>query len=268
MISFIKAILISVLALLGIGTLMFYLFQRQLIYFPDRSEPAFAPAKALGFEQVTLRTQDGLALNAWYHPATENHPTLIHFHGNAGNIGVRLYLAKYLVKMGYGILLFDYRGYGGNDGRPSEHGFYQDGESAVAFLKSKQLPENKMVFIGESIGSGVAVEIAKRHDGCSLILQSPFKSLPAIVRHHHPWLLIPPADRFNSIAKIADISTPVLILHGDLDTIVPFSHAEALYEKAKGPKQMIKYPYGNHVNLWTQDFFTQIDRFLQTHCMK
>lgn len=242
------------------------MFQRQLIFFPDRSSPAFAPAKALGFEQVSIQTKDGLQLNAWYHPAGKGYTTVVHFHGNAGNIGVRLYLAKHLTDMGYGIFLVDYRGYGGNSGSPSEQGFYLDAEAALAFLKARQISKEKLVIFGESIGTGVAVEMAKRQIACSLILQSPFRSLPALVRYHHPWLLVPPSDKFNSIAKIGEITTPLLIIHGNNDNIVPFDHAEALYERAAGPKQLISYPNGTHLNLWTPDFFTQIDRFIQKHC--
>ncbi|WP_367606145.1 alpha/beta hydrolase [Legionella sp. W05-934-2] len=266
MITIIKSFIITIIALFTLGTLFYYLFQRQLIYFPDRNRPLFAPAKALGFDQVTLQTQDNLTLNAWYHPAKANYPTIVHFHGNAGNIGVRLYLAQQLNRLGYGMLLVDYRGYGGNPGSPSEKGLYLDGEAAMAFLASKQIPQIKQVIFGESLGTGIAIEMAKRHTVCSLILQSPFLSLPAIARYHYPWLVIPPRDKFDSASKISTVATPLLVIHGNKDTIVPFEQGKSLFDKAQGPKQLVSYPFGTHLNLWTPDFFSQIDQFLQAHC--
>lgn len=203
-----------------------FLAQRALIY-PAPHGPGGRPA---GFAPVTYETADGLALTAGYRPAQAGRPTILYFHGNGADWQSSAVATGRLVPQGYGVLAAEYRGYRGNPGRPSEHGLYADGRAALAFLRRRGVEPSAVVIVGNSIGSGVAVQMAREHPVGALVLVSPFASLSQVVAEQFPWL--PTAlllrDRFENIDKIGAIDAPVLILHGDADRLIPPAHARAL----------------------------------------
>lgn len=223
---------------------------------------------AQGMEDVELVTSDGLHLNAWYQKAPPGKPTILYLHGNAGHIGFRMPLVSGFLNAGYGVLLLEYRGYGGNPGSPSELGLYHDGEAAMAFLLNKGVPSEAVVLYGESLGSGVATKLAEQTRVCAVILQSPYTSITQVARFHYPWILLPPWDKFDSLSRIDRINAPLLILHGRLDRLVPFEQAQVLYKKAKEPKKLIEFADKDHNNLWDKDFFAQLMQFIHFHCPK
>jgi len=153
--------------------LLMYLFQRQLIYFPSQKVPQLNDYQANDMRVITLHTQDGLVLNSWYKPAKTGQPTLLYLHGNAGHIGDRMTLARQFMNAGLGMLLLEYRGYGGNKGRPSEKGLYEDGRAGMRFLHQQGIKSEKIALYGESLGSGVATKLAVENKICAVVLQSP-----------------------------------------------------------------------------------------------
>jgi fermentation-respiration switch protein FrsA (DUF1100 family) len=230
---------------------------RSLIYFPSPGPVELPPGEAFrDLREVRFHAADGVALEAWHWPAparASGAETLVIFHGNAGHRGHRLEWLARLRETGRAIFIIDYRGYGGSAGSPSEEGLYADAEGAVAWLEEHGA--GPLVYVGESIGTGVAVELARRRPPRALVLQSPFTSLGDVARFHYPYL---PArlllcDRFDSIAKIEAIRCPLLVIHGERDSIIPVDHGRAIHERAGGPKEWFEIPGADHNDaLWLE----------------
>ncbi|MDP6174723.1 MAG: alpha/beta hydrolase [Rhodospirillales bacterium] len=222
---------------------LLYLFQRTLIYLPDQTRPSPAAAGVPEMEAVTLATNDGLELLAWWRPpARPGAPVVVFFHGNGGHIGYRGHKIRPYLDQGWGVLLTTWRGYSGNPGRPSDSGLLQDGRAALAFVKARGVDPGQWVLYGESLGSGVAVAMAVEdaNQGTipgALVLESPFSSLADVAAGHYPLfpvrLLL--RDRFPSLEALARNRAPVLVVHGEKDRIVPVSHGRRMVDAA-GPK--------------------------------
>ena len=228
-------------------------FQRSLTYFPDRTRPAPADSGVPELAPVTLETEDDLALLAWHAPPrADGAPSLIYFHGNAGHIGMRGFKvrAAYL-NAGLGVLLTTYRGYSGNAGTPTEDGLYADGRAARAFLRARGCGDTRQILYGESLGTGVAVHLAREAAPAALVLEAPFSSIADIASGRFPLLplglLI--ADRYDSAAKIGKVAAPVLIVHGERDRTIPVRLARRLFKRAREPKEGVFIPEADHADL-------------------
>ncbi|MDI9819516.1 MULTISPECIES: alpha/beta hydrolase [unclassified Legionella] len=217
-------------------------------------------------EQIIIPTLDGLKLHSWYKPAAANKPTILYLHGNAGHIGYRMPLAREFITAGFGVLLLEYRGYGGNQGQPSEKGLYLDGRAAMQYLQQQGIVPSRTVLYGESLGTGVAIYLANLTPVCAVVLQSPYTSMASVARYHYPWVFIAPWDKFDSLSLIADIHSPLLLLHGINDRIIPYNQSVTLLARANEPKELIGFPHRGHNDLWSKDFADKILEFLNTHC--
>jgi len=218
---------LAVLALAYLAALGgLYVAQAHLIY--PAPQQQHAPIE--GFAAVTLQTADDLALTAHWRASDGGRPTVVFFHGNGGSLAGAARETTGFAQAGYGVLLVEYRGYGGNPGDPSEAGFYRDGRAAMAFLAAQGIAPARTVVIGNSIGSGTATEMAKAFRPAALILTSPFTSLGNVVRERMPVVPVDLLlrDQFDNRAKIAALTMPVLVLHGTADRVVPFAHGKAL----------------------------------------
>lgn len=248
-----------------------YVFQRSLQYHPDETAPYHPSRYGLkDVQTVQFTTSDNLVLNSWYIPAAaEDNPTILLFHGNAGNIGNRAIKAKFYHDSGIGILLVGYRGYGGNAGKPTEQGFYRDGHAAYKFLhETKQIPANKIVIYGESLGSGVATEMMTHYDAAALVLEGAFISAASVAKYVYPFVPVDLLlkDRFDNIQKINDINGPLLMLHGSEDDVLPYWQGADLYNAAPSPKAFVRVEGGGHVDLYDFDITGEsILRFLKEH---
>jgi fermentation-respiration switch protein FrsA (DUF1100 family) len=263
----IKQILVSSSLIFIVLMLLMYLLQRHLIYIPARQVIKLQDYQANDMQSVLLHTKDGLVLNAWYKPAMKQQATVLYFHGNAGHIGYRMPLIRQFINAGLGILLVEYRGYGGNPGSPTEHGLYEDGRAGAQFLQLQGVPSQRWVLYGESLGTGVATQLASEYSVCAVVLQSPFTSMVALARYHYPWLIVKPWDRFDSLARIKTIHASLLILHGKRDQLVPYQQGVTLFERAREPKNMLSFTQGDHNNLWGyQEFSEEVINFIQTAC--
>ncbi len=213
---------------------------------PMLNDPVLLPKR----EIVCLTTADGLNLRSWYFRAAKaDMPTVLFFHGNAGDIGNHLPFAKFLIEAGYGLLALEYRGYGGNPGKPREAGLIEDGQAALAFLKAQGIPESSVVLYGESLGTGVAVALAAEHSVRALILRSPYTSIAAVAAIQLPfiparWLV---HDRFDSLSKIGRNKAPLFIFHGFDDTLIPIEMGHELFDAASEPKTWLSiYNHGHN----------------------
>jgi uncharacterized protein len=261
-----KQFLIIFSICLVVSALLFYLFQRNLIYFPVKEKPNLDGFGASDMSEVTINTKDNVNLTSWYKPAKNNQPTILFLHGNAGHIGYRMPWIRRFLNDGYGVFILEYRGYGGNEGSPSEEGLYEDGRTALRYLYSRAIRPNKVVLYGESLGTAVATQLATESEVCAVILQSPFTSMSRMARHHYPWIFLKPWDKFDSLRKINKISVPLLIAHGYKDKVVPFSEGELIFNQANEPKKMIRFDKGHHNNLWGDYFYREINNFININC--
>lgn len=198
--------------------------QRQLIYLPSARAPS--PPTHLEVEEVTVPTADGLDLAAWYLAPDDDPPvaTVLVLPGNAGDRSMRLPLAQGLAARGHAVVLLDYRGYGGNPGRPSEPGLARDARAAREQLLARPgLDADRLVYLGESIGTGVAAGLTREHPPAALVLRSPFPELAEVAQAHYPFLPVRTLlrDRFEVLDDLADYAGPLLVVAGGQDTIVP-----------------------------------------------
>jgi uncharacterized protein len=207
-------------------------FQRQLIYLPDSSVPEQPGAPV---ESVQLTTDDGLELEAWLVPAEgQRHSTVLAAPGNAGNRALRLPLAEGLAERGHEVLLLEYRGYGGNPGRPHEDGLVEDARTARQWLVEEHgRSPDRLVHLGESIGTGVATALAAEHPPAAVALRSPFPELADVAATHYPFLPVRTLlrERFPSRAHLQAAGVPTLVVAGGQDSIVPTALSRELAEK-------------------------------------
>lgn len=244
------ALLTPLLLLAGLVVLL-WATQRSLMYFPLA---ALASPDEVGLphaEAIEIPTDDGLVLHGWFvqSRAVLARFTVIVFNGNGGNRTFRAPLAAALHEQNLAVLLFDYRGYGGNGGSPTEDGLAADARAARAYLLRRPgVDPQHLVYFGESLGSAVAVTLAFEHPPAALVLRSPFTSMTDVGSHHYPllpvrWLL---RDRYQSIDRIPHVRSPVLVIAGGQDRIVPIEFSQRLYEAASSPKKFVVLPDADH----------------------
>lgn len=224
--------------------------QRRMIYFPFGAVPE---PEAVGLERsaaVSFPTADGLMLKGWFVSRTDTPEfTVIVFNGNAGNRAFRAPLADALSRANLAVLLFDYRGFGGNPGSPTEEGLKQDARAARDYVLSRaDVDRRRIVYFGESLGTAVAADLAVDDPPAALILRSPFTSMTDVGLHHYAflpvrWLL---RDRYATIERIARVKTPVLVIGGDNDRVVPIEQSRRVYEEAGEPKSLLIISGADH----------------------
>jgi uncharacterized protein len=239
-----KKIFQFALVFIAATTGILYFGQRYFL-FPAPQERLAVPPQ--GYNFIETLTSDGLKLRAAYRPATDGKPTLLFFHGNGDSIAGADHATQRLTGAGYGALLVEYRGYGGNPGSPNESALYKDGEAAIAWLSARGIGPRQLVIVGNSIGSGPATEMALRHRPAALVLISGFASLPFAVSDLYPFI---PAkwmvrDGFDNETKLGRIKSPILILHGDADTLVRPVNARRL-ANANPAAKFIRVPDAGH----------------------
>lgn len=241
-------------------------FQRDMIYHPgkDRVDPGACGVPEMA--PVPVRTQDGLAVTGWYAPPRHAHlATIVYFHGNAGTLAHRAHKARALIDAGFGVFLSGYRGYGGNPGRPSEAGLYADARAALGWLVARGVPFNQIVVYGESLGTGVATQMAAEvEDLAALVLEAPFTRLPELA----PPFLLPGmadmlmVDRFDSLSRIPLNRAPLLLLHGEQDGVVPVDMGRRILDAATSDKDGVFLPQTGHNDVWEQGGHDALFQFL------
>jgi len=241
-----------------------------LVYHPSPWEDRdWARLSGLPLEEVWFQTQDGLRLFGWYVPATGLPAVLLWCHGNAGNIIHRLENLAALHRMGLSVFLFDYRGYGRSEGMPSEPGLYQDARAAYEVLaKAKQVPPERIVLFGRSLGAAVAGTLAGQQPAAGLILESAFPSVEALARYHYwglpmHWLV---GAEFNLADRLRQLRLPVLVVHGDRDSLVPLRLGQAVFDAANSPKDLYVVHGADHndlVRIGGAPYFERIRRFVK-----
>jgi uncharacterized protein len=231
------------------GVILLYVFQRSLLYHPQRRPISPAAAGFPEAEAVVLETKDGERVIAWHVPPRPGHPLVVYFHGNAETVAKRVDRHRELISTGAGLLAVSYRGYMGSSGRPTEPGLLRDADAAYVFASHH--PAERIVVWGHSLGSGVAVALAATRPVAKLILEAPFTSTADAAQRMFPLMPVRRLmhDQFHSDERIGAVTAPILILHGARDIIVPIALGERLYQLAREPKRFVRYPQGGHDDL-------------------
>jgi hypothetical protein len=223
--------------------------QRRLIYLPDAVRVAPTSVGLSGVVEETLSTPDGERLVMWYAPPRPGRKTFLYFHGNAAGLADRAERIRIMAEEGFGVLMLAYRGYSGSSGSPSEAANVADGKRAYAWLIDKGVKPEDIILFGESLGSGVAVQVAAEHKIRGLVLDSPFTSLTDVAAGRFPYLPVRLAmlDRYDSLSRIGGLSTPLLVFHGDRDEVVPYELGLRLFNAAREPKRMVTFNGFGHL---------------------
>lgn len=249
--------LLAVAAIVVIATAalmpdLFRSLQRSFVYFPLAQAPPPVASVLPEAEDVRFTTADGIALSGWFRPGPPGAVTVIVFNGNAGDRSHRAPLAAALAREGFGVLLFDYRGYAGHAGTPSEDGLAADARAAREHVRGRRdVDPARIAYFGESLGSAVAIALALEHPPAALVLRSPFTSLEDMAKLHYPWLPIGPllAERYDSIGRIGSVGAPILVVAGTRDRIVPLDHSRRLFDAASDPKRFVAIDGADHNDL-------------------
>ena len=244
--------LVTVLFLIGAGYGLLlvgvYLFQAKLIYFPTATVDATPAHAGLRFEEVWIPAGDQIRLHGWFVPANGAQLTALFLHGNGGNIAHRLDSLRIFNQLGLNTLIFDYRGYGRSSGTPSEAGTYADARAAWRHLvTTRRIDPERIIIFGRSLGGAVAVWLAEHTPARALIVESGFTSIPDLAAHHYPLLPSRWLSRYSydSVARLANIRMPKLVVHSRDDEIVPFGQGWRLFEAAPQPKLFLQIS-GDH----------------------
>ena len=261
-------ILIELLVACLLITLMLRLFEHSQVYHPDRVLTATGAELRRPFEDVFFKAEDGVALNGWFFPASTNSQrqnlAVLICHGNAGNIGHRLDTCVALLATGVNVFVFDYRGYGRSQGRPSEEGTYRDAQAAYQWLREKGIAGSNTIAFGESLGGGVAAELAVRETVGGLVLQSTFTSIPDMGAELFPWLPVRWLAKihYDTRSKLPRLHVPILVMHSPVDELVRFHHGKANFAAANEPKLFWELR-GDHNNPLAdrQHFITGLEKF-------
>ena len=260
---FIKSFFLLILIYFVI-TVVVYFFQRKLLYHP------FSPqitGKGLihNFETINFKTSDNFELKGWFHLKNSNKKTILFLHGNAGNLDNRIDKLNFLGNMDINFLIISWRGYSGNPGNPSETGLYKDALGGIEWLNKKGISNDRIILYGESLGTAITTEVAQNENFAGIILEAPFTSMVDMGQKIYPifpvkFLL---KDKYESRNKIKNIKSPILVLHGRKDKIVPFYMGEKIFEMANSPKFKYFTDLDDHMMNFDEKLVNEIDLFIR-----
>ena len=239
--------------------------QRQMVFVPDPAAPALPPdLAARGVRAMHVPAMDGTPLLVWVVPAGPGERTMLYLHGNGGNLGDRAARVRALAGQGFGLMLLEWRGYGGNPGAPSEAGFVSDAHGAMAALAAQGAGPEQVILYGESVGSGIAVRIAAERRVAALVLESPYTSLLDLARARFWWAPVGwlMRDPVQALPLMPAVRAPVLVIQGARDTIVPPAMGRAMAAASPGA-QLWTAPEGGHNDLAAHGAMAVVLAFLR-----
>tara|TARA_B100001027_G_scaffold173654_1_gene124934 strand:- start:77 stop:886 length:810 start_codon:yes stop_codon:yes gene_type:complete len=247
-------IIASILILYLIIVIFIFFYQRKLLYHP--SENNYLDETNLNHKIERVYIQSDNELVAWHYTKDKKFKTILFFHGNAGKLDNRVYKLNELSRLDVNYLIVAYRGFSGNKGNPSEKGLYMDSLAAKNWLNNIGVEDESIILYGESLGTAVAVNLASENKFAGIILESPFTSMVKLAKKYYPYLPVKILlkDKYESEKKLRKINIPILVMHGEQDTIVPFEMGKRIYEISLQPK----YKYFNKIDDHMMDYNSQL----------
>ena len=243
-----------------------YFYQRNLLYHPNENNYS-GDKISVDIEKVKIQTSDSIELLGWYHEKNlKDYKTLVYFHGNAGSLENRIHKLNHFQDMNINFLIVAWRGFNGNKGKPSEKGLYMDGKSTIDWLIKKGVDEKNLILYGESLGTGVASHLAQNKNYAGVILETPFTSMIDAAKNFYPYIPVNLLlkDKFENYKKVKNINSPILIMHGEVDQIVPFSMGKKIYELANNPKYSYFTKYDNHMMEYDENLILALKSFFKS----
>lgn len=239
---------IGLFAVYAVIAVAAFVLQRRLMYFPDPERVSPKSFNLAGVTERVIDAPDGARLISWYAPAAPGQPTILYFHGNGGSLASRSERVRRYVSRGYGVLMLSYRGYSGSTGSPSESANVADAKLAYdALIKDGVEPDDIIVY-GESLGSGVAVQVAADRQVGGLALDAPYTTIVDVAVLAYPYLPVRPFvfDRYETVKYLPRVKAPLLVLHGEADQVIPVEMGKAVYAAANAPKEIATFPRAGH----------------------
>ena len=261
----------SLLLIYALVLARLYIFQRRLLFIPDTALPDPERAGLPDAHIIHASTDDGLSLLAWHFPPSRPDGfTVLLLHGNAGNIGDRADRARRMRAAGWGVLLQEYRGYGGNPGSPSEDGLIRDARAGLAELRRLGVPSNRILLWGESLGTGLAVRIGAENEVAAVLLEAPYTSIAAAAQRQYPYVPVRPLlkDKFDSLSRIGSVQAPILVMQGARDRLVPPSMGRALIAAATASAELWVAEDAGHDDLGQFGAIEAAVAFVQRWCLE
>jgi len=264
--NFFLEFIIGIIVIYASVLILLFIFQRSLMYHPQENN-YFGDKLEVEVEKVKIITSDNINLLGWFHKKDlKKFKTIVYFHGNAGKLENRIHKLNHFKDIDINFLIIAWRGFSGNKGKPNEKGLYIDGNSTILWLKNLGLKEKDIILYGESLGTGVATEIAQNKNFAGIILESPFTSMIDAGKDKYPYLPVRLLlkDKYESDKKIKNIKSPVLIMHGKVDNIVPFHMGEKMYELANDPKYYYFSEYDDHMMEYNEKLLKALKDFVSS----
>ena len=243
-----------------------YFYQRNLMYHPKENN-YLNDQLSVYIKKVKVNTEDDVELLGWYHEKDlKKYKTILFFHGNAGSLENRIHKLNNFREMNVNFLIIAWRGFSGNKGKPSEKGLYKDGKAAIDWLIKKGVDDKNLILYGESLGTGVATHLAQNKNFAGVILETPFTSMIDAAKTFYPYIPVNYLlkDKFENYKKIKNISSPILVMHGEADQIVPFSMGKKIFEIANEPKYSYFTKYDDHMMEYDENLIVALKSFLKS----
>ena len=239
-----------------------FFYQRKLLYHPSENNYLDETQLNHTIEKTFIQSNDKLV--SWYFKKNPKFKTILFFHGNAGKLDNRVYKLNELSKLELNYLIVAYRGFSGNAGKPTESGLYEDANFAKIWLNKNGVKDKDIIIYGESLGTAVAIDLASRYNFSGIILESPFTSMLDLAQKYYPIFPVKLIlkDRYESRKKLNDIKSPVLVMHGKKDKIVPFYMGEQILEALSSPKFSYFNDNDDHMMEYNEDLLGSIKNFL------
>ena len=243
--------------------LFMYIFQRTFMYHPNVKNTDSTTVQ-FKYKEVYIESEKDIKLKSWHSYLNPNKKTILFFHGNAGELGARTYKLNKFNDLDLNFLIISWRGFSGNNGKPTEQGLYKDAQKAVEWLEKKGINKKDIILYGESLGTGIAVELATKNEYSGIILESPYTSMIDMGKRFYPFLPISilQKDKYNSLKKLSMIKSPILVLHGKSDKLVPFYMGKKIYDAANEPKYYYFPEFDNHMMTYDQDMLKILSNFV------
>ena len=262
---FLYVFLSSIILYVSVCTYM-YVFQRNFLYHPDKNNYLRSEKLNADTKEISVPSTEGIALKAWFYKNPQNKYTVLFFHGNAGGLGNRIYKLNELKNLNLNYLIISWRGFSGNKGSPTEQGLYSDARSALKWLEKNNISKSKIILYGESLGTGVAVEVGQNQKFAGIILESPYTSIVDAAKIYYPYLPVDLIlkDKYLSLKKIKNINSPTFIMHGGADIIIPIAMGKKLFDEVQSKKYGYFPQFDRHMMTYNSELKLELQKFIKT----